>query len=114
MEASRLAPVGSVGLGKSFPRIPLGGVIGAREKQRHLGGLPAFPAPEKEPEAATPKKRRLGGGASTVNQMIDDNGGCNNGFSGTISCAHNRQTILQCLKFIETCELKPVRVQRSL
>ncbi|XP_022667343.1 POU domain protein 2-like isoform X2 [Varroa jacobsoni] len=73
MEASRLAPVGSVGLGKSFPRIPLGGVIGAREKQRHLGGLPAFPAPEKEPEAATPKKRRLGGGASTVNQMIDDN-----------------------------------------
>lgn len=74
MEASRLAPVGPVGLGKNFTRIPLGGVMSARDKQRHLGGLPAFPVAEKEPEAATPKKRRLGGGASTVNQMIDDNG----------------------------------------
>ncbi|OQR69663.1 hypothetical protein BIW11_12120 [Tropilaelaps mercedesae] len=73
MDASRLGPVGPVGLGKNFGRMPLGGVIGAHEKQRHLGGLPAFPSLEKEPDAPTPKKRRLGGGASTVNQLIDDN-----------------------------------------
>lgn len=70
MEASRLGPVG---LDKNFGRLSL---IGAHDKQRHLGGLPAFPSLEKEPEVPTPKKRRLGGGggASTVNQLIDDNG----------------------------------------
>lgn len=62
-------------MAKSFGRLPLslGGGGGGSEKNRPvLPGLPAFPPLDKEPEP-TPRKRRLGG-ASTVNQLIDDNG----------------------------------------
>lgn len=70
-------------MAKSFGRLPLslgGGGGGGPEKNRSvLPGLPAFPPMEKEPEP-TPRKRRLGG-ASTVNQLIDDNGNILSSFS---------------------------------
>ncbi|XP_028967928.1 homeobox protein ceh-18 [Galendromus occidentalis] len=77
MMDQRMSPAA---MAKSFGRLPLslggGGGSGPEKNRSGLSGLSAFPPVDKESEP-TPRKRRLGGGgASTVNQLIDDNAKC--------------------------------------